>query len=65
MGPRQKPKKGDNLSHFFTEPISSHWEGNSLQSISGRGTAREKKLILLAFTAFGLMLIGQVKGSFV
>ena len=54
--PRQKSEKWDNLSHFFTEPISSR-RRNSLR-IFGRGTAREKHFKLLVF---GLMLIGQVK----
>jgi len=53
--PRQKPENGDNLSQFFTEPISSR--GRILLAFLGV-TGREKQFKLFAFV---LTLIGQVK----
>ena len=54
--PRKKSEKWDNLSHLFTEPISSG--GRELYEHSERGTAREWQFELLAF---GLMLTAQIK----
>ena len=54
--PRQKSKKWDNLSHFFTVPISSRG-----REFSEHFWERDRKRKALKAPRFWLMLIGQVK----